>query len=264
LLNTGYGELVAAWRALRRPGLRLREVACVGAPRTLLLAESGTAPAPTVGLSAGVHGDEPAGAWALYTIVRDGLLDARFAYRIWPCLNPTGFAAGTRASSDGLDINRTFGRGGRSPEAKAVLTANRDRRFALTVDFHEDHEGDGFYLYETAPAGWRSRYIGPVTSALAEAGLPLQTFGPDFDLGPPGSEAAQVRGPGSVLVDADAERPVFAPDVPLGLMQVMRAAPCAVTFETPRDAAFGTRIAMHRVATVAALGALADSTSKNA
>jgi protein MpaA len=253
LLSAGYGELTAAWRGLRGTGLRVREVACVGAPRTLLLVESGTAGAPAISLSAGMHGDEPAGAWALYAIARDGLLDPRFAYRIWPCCNPTGLDAGTRESVDGIDINRTFGRGGRSPEAKAMLAANRDRRFALTVDLHEDHEADGFYLYETAPAGWQSRYAGPVTAHIRDAGFPLQTFGPDFDLGPPGTEAAQQRGPGTVLVDADAERPFYGANVPLGLVQVVQAARCALTFETPRRAAFDARVEMHRVAVVSAL-----------
>jgi hypothetical protein len=57
-----YEELAAAWRALRPRDVRVREVACVGAPRTLLLAELGDAAAPAVSISAGVHGDEPA-AW---------------------------------------------------------------------------------------------------------------------------------------------------------------------------------------------------------
>ena len=104
-----------------------------------------------------MHGDEPAAPWALLSLVRDGLLDRAFSYRLWPCTNPTGYAAGTRANAEGLDINRSFGGGGSTPEARAILTANRDRQFALSIDLHEDPEAQGFYCYELSEAGLRSR-----------------------------------------------------------------------------------------------------------
>jgi len=253
-----YAALAEAWRSARHAtGLRLREVACVGAPRTLLVGEIGAHDRPVVVLSAGVHGDEPGGAWALLTLVRDGLLDPRFAYRIWPCLNPTGFDAGTRANAEGTDVNRSFGGGGRTPEARAVVTADRDRRFALTIDLHEDHEAGGFYLYETALPPWTSRYARPVIEALGAAGFALQTFTPGFELGPPGSEVAQQRAVGTVLVDAAAEAPFYGRDLPQGLVAVRRATPCALTFETPLQRPRAERIAMHRVAVVSAIATLA-------
>jgi protein MpaA len=219
----------------------------------MLLGEWGDPRLPVVSISAGIHGDEPAGVWALYALVRDGLLDPRFSYRLWPCFNPTGFAAGTRTNAEGADVNRSFGRGGTTPEAKAILTANRDRAFVLTIDLHEDHEATGFYLYETAPAGWPGRYAAPVTAAVAAAGFPLQDLRPGFDVGPPGSEAAQTLRPGAVLVDAEREAPFFEGRLPLGIVMVRRAAPCALTFETPLTRAPAERIAMHRVAVVEAL-----------
>ena len=259
IFGTGYDALVGAWRSLRgATGLRLREVACVGAPRTLLCGELGAHDRPTVVLSAAVHGDEPAGAWALYSLVRDGLLDRRFAYRIWPCLNPTGFAAGTRANAEGIDVNRSFGGGGRTPEARAVTAADRDRRFALTIDLHEDHEAEGFYLYETAPPAWVARYAAPVTTAVADAGFALQAFAPDFELGPPGSEVAQTRRVGSVLVDAVAEAPFYGRGLPAGLVAVRHATPCALTFETPLRRSAAERVAIARVAVVAAIAHVAS------
>ncbi len=98
-------------------------------------------------LSAGVHGDEPAGVIALLALAENDALDHRFSYRVWPCLNPTGFDAGTRENCDGVDINRAFARAGSSPEAGAVIMANRDRRFQLALDLHEDDEAAGFYCY---------------------------------------------------------------------------------------------------------------------
>jgi hypothetical protein len=263
ILPNSHTRLAAAWRSLRgAAGVRLREIACVGAPRTLLLAEWGDSRRPVVSLSAGVHGNEPAGPWALLSLVRDGLLDPRFAYRIWPCTNPTGFDAGTRTNAEGADVNRSFGRGGNTPEARAMLTANRDRTFALAIDLHEDHEAEGFYLYETAPSGRRSRFARPVTAAIDAAGFPLQRFTPDFELGPPGSEAAQTRSPGAVVVDAGREAPFFGPALPLGIVLVRRAAPCALTFETPRERPAAQRLEMHRVAVVEALRRLAGEPAR--
>jgi hypothetical protein len=257
ILPNSYAGLAGAWRDLRAPtGLRLREIACVGAPRTLLLGELGDPRRPVVSVCAGVHGDEPAGAWSLLSLVRDGLLDPRFSYRLWPCTNPTGFDAGTRASAEGLDVNRSFGRGGNSPEAKAILTANRDRRFALAIDLHEDHEAEGFYLYETVGTGSSSRFAAPVTAAVEAAGFRIQRFSPDFELGPPGSESAQTRSPGAVVVDALREAPFFGPDLPLGIVMVRRAASRALTFETPRCRPPEERLAMHRVAVTQALARL--------
>jgi protein MpaA len=259
-----YEDVASAWRSLRpQTGLRLREVACVGAPRTLLLAELGDPRLPVVSISAGVHGDEPGGVWALLSLVRDGLLDPRYSYRLWPCLNPTGFDAGTRTNAEGTDVNRSFSRGGTSPEAKAILTANRDRTFALSIDLHEDHEATGFYLYETAPPEWRSSYARPITAALSGAGFALQDVTPDFEVGPPGAEVAQVRSLGAVVVDAPREAPFYSGTLPLGLVLVRRAAPCALTFEAPRTRAPEERIAILRVAVVEALRRLGGESTQH-
>jgi murein peptide amidase A len=251
------GALASAWRAVRAThGLRLREIACVGAPRTLLVAECGDPAAPCISISAGAHGDEPAALAALYVIVRDRLLDPAFGYRLGPCFNPTGFAAGTRTNVDGVDVNRSFGRGGTSPEARAVLTANRDFRFALSIDLHEDYEASGFYLYEQLRAGAQSRFARPVADAVTEAGFPVQRDWTGFELGPPGSEAAQTLVPGAVVVDAPRETPTFGGALPLGLVLLRRAADHALTFESPRGRAWDDRIAIHRVAVVAAIAQL--------
>ena len=77
-MNGSYGELQARWKRLRERGVRVREVACVGAPRTLLCAEAGDHASPAIAIAAGVHGDEPAGAWALLELVESGALDPSF------------------------------------------------------------------------------------------------------------------------------------------------------------------------------------------
>ncbi|MGD1066386.1 MAG: succinylglutamate desuccinylase/aspartoacylase family protein [Vulcanimicrobiaceae bacterium] len=236
----------------------MREVACVGAARTLLLAETGSADAPTVSISAGVHGDEPAAPWALLSLVRDGLLDRRFAYRMWPCLNPTGYRAGTRGNAEGDDINRSFSRGGTTPEARALVTANRDRRFVLALDLHEDFEAHGAYLYEPLGPGAVPRYANPIVRALDEAGLPVQDLEHSFDLGTPLSDPPAYRlERGAVIVDAKAEMRLFA-GLPASLLHFRRGTQ-PVTIESPRPRSWDERIAIHRVAVVAALAVLAAS-----
>jgi hypothetical protein len=256
---------------LRVRGVRVREVACVGAPRTLLMAELGDLHAPAVSVIAGVHGDEPAAPWALHSLVRDGLLDTRFAYRIWPCLNPSGYVAGTRTNADGQDVNRSFSRGGTTPEARALFTANRDRRFALALDLHEDYEADGCYVYEPLRRGCDARFSAAIVGALDEAGLPVQelTDRDGFDLGAPADADVSDVGAmyrlarGRVLVDYELELRIF-PGLPSSIALMYRGTPAALTFETPRPRPWEERIAAHRVAVTTALRRARDDNAGSA
>ncbi len=231
-------------------------MACVGAARTLVLAEiAGPPGAEVIALSAGVHGDEPAAPWALLSLVRDRLLDRRFGYRIWTCTNPTGYERGTRVNAEGIDINRSFGRGGISPEARAIITANRDRTFALAMDLHEDFEAIGFYLYEPVVQA-RAPYSEAIVRAIDDAGLPVQELDDAFELGyAPEAHHLRTLERGRVHPDPDAER-AFFPETPYSLYMLRRAAKRALTIESPRTQSWDDRIAMHRIAVVVAVDVL--------
>jgi protein MpaA len=260
-MNGTYQDLVRRWKALRGShGIAVREVACVNAPRTLLCAEYGDQTRPLVALAAGIHGDEPAGPWALLELVEQGGLDERFAYRIWPCTNPSGFEAGTRESADGIDLNRTFGRGGGSPEARAILTANRNRKFALSLDLHEDVDAIGFYCYE-----YGGGTIGRAAlRALEGAGLPIDPLVETFDVAGPLDDAHCTREPGRIAADHFAEAALLG-GLSYSLAVARHAARRALTFETPLRAAWQVRRTMHRTAMQAALAAAAqDSESSGA
>ncbi|MFN2449325.1 MAG: succinylglutamate desuccinylase/aspartoacylase family protein [Candidatus Baltobacteraceae bacterium] len=228
----GYNELERSWKALRQRGdVAVREVACHGAPRTLLCAEMGEQTLPAVTISAAVHGDEPASAWALLELAQNGELDAAYAYRLWPCTNPTGFDAGLRENTGGLDVNRTFAGAGSSPEARAILTANRNRRFVLALDLHEDDTMAGFYCYEYGSGASGKA----AAAAVRAAGFPVE-------------QQAVLR------PDPALERQTLG-----GMSYTLRllkgAVPHAVTLETPSRLPLEERIAIHRIAVKAALGA---------
>ena len=209
-------------------------------------------------LTSGTHGNEPAAPWALLNILESGLLNPAFSYRIWPCINPTGFANATRENADGDDINRSFSGGGTTPEAKAIITANRDRRFIASLDLHEDSEANGFYCFEAARPN-QPLLNTAVTRALGESGFALQEFSQSFDLGYEKGlmPAARVE-PGNVLLDRESELQYFQPrGLPFTAYMLKRAAKFGMTFETPGTRSWSERISMHRVAVQRALSELA-------
>jgi hypothetical protein len=186
----------------------------------------------------------------LLHLVESRELDSRYAYRIWPCTNPSGYAQGSRKSADGVDINRTFGRGGQSPEARAIVTANRDRKFELSLDLHEDTDADGFYCYE-----YRSTNLGrAVVSAVRGANFPIQDLA-QCDLGAP-FEAMELD---DGVVHPSSEQEIKAlGGLSYNLSLARHAAACVLTLETPVRLAWDERIAIHRIAVKAAIAALSN------
>jgi hypothetical protein len=106
--------------------------------------------APRLYLSAGMHGDEPAGPRALLDLMeKDAWPDAHLC--LVPLLNPGGLAQNTRENEQGIDINRDY-RHFRTPEARAHADwLVQQPRFDLTLLLHEDWESHGFYCYELNP-----------------------------------------------------------------------------------------------------------------
>lgn len=146
------------------------------------LASTAAAPIPIL-ITGGVHGDEPAGVEAaLQFLGRDNTeLLKRFTFVVIPCINPYGYVHGTRENREGVDVNRAFERTD-VPEVAIVKKAIGQTQFALAIDFHEDYDANGFYLYE----GKRNEaYIG---AALADA---VKTIGP-IDAADPGEDAPEL------------------------------------------------------------------------
>ncbi len=56
-------------------------------------------------VSAGIHGDEPAGLLAMRQLLQDNAWPAHVGLWLCPCLNPTGFPLNRRENAQGIDLN---------------------------------------------------------------------------------------------------------------------------------------------------------------
>ena len=139
-----------------------------------------SAPKPQqVLITGGVHGDEPAGVEAvLRFLARDNTARLKnFSFVIIPCINPYGYVHNTRETSDDVDINRSFETDDVA-EVAIIKKALGQTQFTFAIDFHEDYDATGFYLYE----GKRDeQYIGPKLAAAAKAIGPIDPEDPGED-----------------------------------------------------------------------------------
>ena len=102
-------------------------------------------------ISAGIHGDEPAGPLAVLNLIQDNRWPANAEIFLVPCLNPIGFTLNRRENAVGVDLNRDY-RHPKSAEAHAhIAWLERQPDFDLYLCLHEDWEAHGFYLYEQNP-----------------------------------------------------------------------------------------------------------------
>jgi len=108
-------------------------------------------------LSAGIHGDEPAGPLAVHDLIVRNLWPPDAGLWVCPCLNPSGFRQGTRRNLEGLDLNRDF----LQPRSEEIQMHTRwleqQTRFDLAICLHEDWEAKGFYLYDISSAAAESK-----------------------------------------------------------------------------------------------------------
>lgn len=107
--------------------------------------------APRLYLSAGIHGDEPAGPLAALRLLQENRWPMDAEIFLVPCLNPIGFTLNQRENAGGIDLNRDY-RDSKSAEARAhIAWLERQPKFDLYLCLHEDWEAHGFYLYEQNP-----------------------------------------------------------------------------------------------------------------
>lgn len=108
-------------------------------------------PRARIYISAGIHGDEPAGPLAVRQLLKENHWPKAAELCLCPCLNPAGFTLNRRENAAGLDLNRQYLHL-EAPETRAhVAWLQRQPPFHLALCLHEDWEAHGFYLYELNP-----------------------------------------------------------------------------------------------------------------
>jgi murein peptide amidase A len=134
-------------------------------------------PRISVGIFAGIHGDEPASILGLIDFVR--ALDANPEYgrhfQLWlyPLCNPSGYVDGTRHSRSGLDLNREFWKGSTEPEVKLLEEEIARRKFEGIISLHCDDTSDGMYGFVRGAT--LTKHLLTPALAAAEAALPRNT-----------------------------------------------------------------------------------------
>ena len=193
-------------------------------------------------LSAGIHGDEPAGPLALLDLLRARLLPDHLDLTVCPVLNPRGLRANDRNNTDGIDLNRDYNHL-RAPETRAhVAWLTAQGSFDVTVLLHEDWESAGFYLYELHPEeGPGLAHV--VVDAVSRV-CPIE-------------HATQIDGreahaPGIIRPSID---PRSRPDWPEAFWLLQHRTPRNLTLEAPSDFPLATRVAALVEGVRAVLGA---------
>lgn len=141
-------------------------------------------------ITAGIHGDEPAGVLALYRYMLSlSLRELPVDVYAFPCVNPAGLLRNSRVSSGHFDLNRQMTRNSIAPEARALLgTLERlNVSFDAAFDLHEDNpavgcdfssdgtQAEAFYLYESNFDPLRPSIGSEITHAVIGAGVPASS-----------------------------------------------------------------------------------------
>lgn len=188
-------------------------------------------------ISAGIHGDEPAGVEAVC-----GFLETRkyleyvddWEISMIPCINPSGYELGTRNNYQDTDLNRVF-KQEKPPEEVRMVQSVFEKPFDLTLELHEDEDSPGYYCYQKGVAEVDPRLGFQVVSA-AEKIMPLN-LSEEIE-GTPAETGVihRLKGPGEMQW------------WPMALYALSRGAKFCMTLETGTGYPIETRVAAHLAA----------------
>jgi len=102
-------------------------------------------------ISAGIHGDEPAGPLAVRQLLQEDRWPAGIGLWLCPCLNPNGFQHNRRENAEGIDLNREYLHPHAKETSAHIQWVQQQPAFDLCLCLHEDWEARGFYVYELNP-----------------------------------------------------------------------------------------------------------------
>lgn len=198
-----------------------------------LIAFERPAAGPRVYLSAGIHGDEPAGPLALLDLLRSGSLAAGIHWMICPALNPGGLAGGLRENVHGIDLNRDYWARSTAEVASHVRWLESRPVPNLFISLHEDWETSGFYLYEINLGSDHP----PRVRAVLDAIKPW--FAPEPGMEIDGHLAREL---GWIYHAAEADMPEAWPEA---IFLSKMGCELSFTLETPSQACLRDRVAAH-------------------
>lgn len=230
--------LADADQAAERHGWERSEFGRQGEFPLRVLRRTAAAGAPRLYISAGIHGDEPAGPLAALRLLEENDWPAGVTVCLLPCLNPVGFTLNRREHTSGRDLNRDY-RQPTTPEIRAhTAWLDRESAFDLSLCLHEDWESHGFYLYEVNP-DQRPSVAAAMVSAAAEV-CPIDLH-----------EVIEGRAAkGGIIIPklTPAERPEW----PEAIYLITHLTRLSYTLEAPSDFPLPTRVAALVAATKAA------------
>lgn len=136
-------------------------------PIVALTKKASISPAPNVYISAGIHGDEPAGPLVIRELLKEAFFEDGINWYLIPMLNPEGLALGTRENADRIDLNRDYNTGKTKEVAAHLkwLKKKCDINYDLTITLHEDWESPGFYCYAIVPSEYQ-RLLTQISQAV--------------------------------------------------------------------------------------------------
>ncbi len=191
-------------------------------------------------LSAGIHGDEPAGPLAALRLIQENRWPANLDLWFCPCLNPVGFTLNTRENGRGIDLNREY----LNPIAEEIKAhiqwLERQPNFDLCLLMHEDWESHGFYLYEQNPDA-RAPLAEPMIEAISKV-CPIDP-----------SELIEGRPAKNGIIRPNID-PKSRPQWPEAFYLINHKTRQSYTLEAPSDYPLSTRVDAHVAAVRTAVG----------
>jgi protein MpaA len=144
-----YAEIVQRLRVLPRRHWQVEQVGEVWGYPFFGVRRQVRRTAPTILLTAGIHGEEPGSVeGALHWLERGRWARWGVNWFVLPCINPYGWERNQRRNAQRRDINRQFRSGNDCPEVELIKRLVKGQRFLFSVDLHEDVDAPGYYLYE--------------------------------------------------------------------------------------------------------------------
>lgn len=126
-------------------------------------------------ISAGIHGNEPAGAeCALQFVEKLAATPETFgqmAFDVVPLVNPWGWVHDIRFNREGTDVYRDFA-SDNAQETRIIKHYLQGKQYDMMLDLHEDPGAEGFYVYQYALAD--SRACRQAVAAVRRMGYPIE------------------------------------------------------------------------------------------